>query len=482
MNKIRVRFAPSPTGYLHIGNARTALFNYLFARKTGGTFILRIEDTDRERSKKEYEEEIIGDLGWLGLEWDEGPGKSGFFGPYRQSERDDIYDHTISHLIADGRAYKCFCSEEELEKARREQALRGEAPRYDGRCRDIAPLIAKSYEVQGKPHTIRFRVEERIVEVNDLVKGKVTFDSGKIGDFVIRRSDGTAAFYFANMVDDALMRVTHVIRGDDHLSNTPRQVLLFEAMGFKVPEFAHLPLILGPDRTPLSKRHGDVSLKSFREKGYLKEGLINYLAHLGISYGEGKEILSMDELTEGFSLERVAGSPAVFDIEKLNWISAHYIRSCEAGRLGDLLTPHLEMAGLNLEGRSKGWIRDAVDAVKGEASTLSELAEHLRMFTGEVRLDDEAQDVLSELGAIEVIRAFREEFGKESDITSEIYKAASERVRQRCNVKGKALFMPLRCALTGRTKGPEMEKVLMLLGKEGIIKRLERTINCSDCQ
>ncbi len=477
MSKVRVRFAPSPTGYLHIGNARTALFNYLFAKKTGGTFILRIEDTDRERSKKEFEDEIINDLCWLGLDWEEGPDKGGLFTPYRQSDRQDIYDHMISQLMADGKAYRCFCTEDELEKVRLQQIANHEPPRYNGKCREMIPLISRSYEVQGKPHTIRFRVEAGVVEVEDLVKGMVTFDCDKIGDFVIRRSDGTAAFNFANIVDDSLMRVTHVIRGDDHLSNTPRQILISEALRFIPPQFAHLPLILGADRSPLSKRHGDVSLKSFREKGYLSEAVINYLAHLGISYGEGRDILSMEGLIEGFSLEKVSSSPAVFDTERLNWVNAHYIRMCEAKKLRGLLLLHLVKRGVTLAGRSDEWIDDAIDAVKGEASTLPELVEHLRVFIVEVKPDAEAQAVLKEPGAVEVIKAFMEEFQKESALTPERYKAASERIKSGCNVKGKALFMPLRCALTGRTKGPEMEKILMLLGKEEVLKRLQLGVN-----
>ncbi|MDO8446487.1 MAG: glutamate--tRNA ligase [Deltaproteobacteria bacterium] len=477
MGKVRVRFAPSPTGYLHIGNARTALFNYLFAKKSGGAFILRIEDTDRERSKKEFEDEIINDLRWLGLDWNEGPDKGGIFTPYRQSERQDIYDHMISQLLGDGKAYKCFCTEDELERIRLQQIANGEPPRYNGKCRDLAPLFARSYEVQGKPHTIRFRVEAGIVEVEDLVKGMVSFDCDKIGDFVIRRSDGTAAFNFANIVDDSLMRVTHVIRGDDHLSNTPRQILISEALRFIPPEFGHLPLILGTDRAPLSKRHGDVSLKSFRERGYLKEALVNYLAHLGLSYGEGRDLLSMDELIDGFSLDRVASSPAVFDIDKLNWINSHYIRNCEPRKLRGLLLLHLVKAGVNLAGKGEDWIEDAVDVVKGEASTLAGLAEHIKMFIEEVQPDSEAHAVLKETGTTEVIKAFKEEFEKESSITPGSYKAVSERVKARLAVKGKALFMPLRAALTGRTKGPEMEKVLMLLGKEEIIKRLQKAVS-----
>lgn len=476
MVKTRVRFAPSPTGHLHIGNARTAQFNYLFAKKTGGTFILRIEDTDRERSKKEFEDEIVNDLRWLGLDWEEGPDKGGLFTPYRQSERQDIYDHMVSQLMADGKAYRCFCTEDELEEVRLQQVANHEPPRYNGKCRDMVPLISRSYEIQGKPHTIRFRVEAKIVEVEDLIKGMVTFDCDRIGDFVIRRSDGTAAFNFANVVDDSLMRVTHVIRGDDHLSNTPRQILISEALRFIPPQFAHLPLILGADRAPLSKRHGDVSLKSFREKGYLSEALMNYLAHLGLSYGEGKDILSMEELIEGFSLERVSSSPAVFDTERLNWVNAHYIRHCEAKKLRGLLLLHFVKAGVNLAGKSDEWIDDAVYTVKGEASTLPGLVEHLKIFVDEVKPDTEAQAVLQAPESGAVIMAFIEEFEKEGSITAEAYKGASEKIKTRLGVKGKALFMPLRAALTGRTKGPEMERVLKLLGREEILKRLDKGV------
>ncbi|MBM2838769.1 MAG: glnS, partial [Deltaproteobacteria bacterium] len=388
-----------------------------------------------------------------------GPNKGGLFTPYRQSERQDIYDHMISQLMADGKAYRCFCTEYELEKVHLQQVANHEPPRYNGKCRNMVPLISRSYEVQGKPHTIRFRVEAGVVEVEDLVKGMVTFDCDKIGDFVIRRSDGTAAFNFANIVDDSLMRVTHVIRGDDHLSNTPRQILISEALRFIPPQFAHLPLILGA---------------SFRDRGYLSEAVINYLAHLGISYGEGKDILSMDDLIEGFSLERVSNSPAVFDMDRLNWINSHYIRNYESKKLRGLLLLHLVKAGVNLSRKSEEWMDAAIDAVKGEASTLPDLVGHLKIFVDEVQHDTEAKAVLQipESGA--VIKAFMEEFEKEASITPEAYRAASEKVKTTLDVKGKALFMPLRAALTGRTKGPEMEKILMLLGKEEILKRLDK--------
>lgn len=475
MPTIRVRFAPSPTGYLHIGNARTALFNYLFAKKNSGAFILRIEDTDRERSKKEFEDEIVEDLRWLGLEWDEGPDKGGLFTPYRQSERQDLYDHMISQLLGDGKAYKCFCTEEELEKMRLEQISRSEPPRYNGKCKGLDPVAIRLLGAKDIPHTIRFRVEGRQVEINDLVKGKVVFDADKIGDFVVRRSDGTSAFNFANIVDDALMRITHVIRGDDHLSNTPRQILLSDALGFKPPEFAHLPLILGLDRTPLSKRHGDVSLKWFREKGYLKEGLINYLAQLGLSYGEGKDILLMPELIEGFSLEGVAASPAVFGTERLNWINAHYIRTCDNKEMRVLISPHVEKYKA-LSEKGSEWLELAIDTLKGESSTLLELILNMNPFVEEVVPDKDAREAIHAPGASDVLKAFREEFEKAEIITPEAYKAASERIKSRLSVKGKALFMPLRAVLTGKTKGPEIERILVLLGREEIIERLDKAL------
>ncbi len=326
MPKVRVRFAPSPTGYVHVGNARTALFNWLFARRHGGAFVLRIEDTDVERSEERYEQQLLDDLKWLGLDWDEGPDKGGPFGPYRQSERTAFYEKHSTQLIDQGHAYFCFCSPEQLE-AERQQALKaGLQPKYSGRCRARPREEAKCKVEEGEPAAVRLKITGETFVWNDLVHGLVSFASDVIGDFILVRSDGHPAYNYAVVVDDHLMRITHVIRGDDHISNTPRQLAVYQAFGWEPPAFAHLSTILGPDRTRLSKRHGATSVQNFREQGILPEALRNYLLLLGWSAQDGKtEILSTQDMIAQFSLDRINKSPAVFDSDKLDWMNRLYL-------------------------------------------------------------------------------------------------------------------------------------------------------------
>ncbi len=339
---MRVRFAPSPTGHLHVGNARTALFNWLLARHAGGTFILRIEDTDVERSTRESELAIMDDLRWMGLTWDEGVEVGGPLGPYRQSERLQIYaDHT-QQLLATEKAYYCFCSAEKLEAERQAMLKQGLPPKYAGTCRAIASEDAASRVADGEKAVVRLRVPAgREVVFDDVVRGKVAFHTDVIGDPVLVRSDGMPAYNFAVVIDDALMHVTHVVRGEDHISNTPRQVLLYEAFGWQPPTFAHLSLVMGPDHSPLSKRHGATSVAEFRAKGYLPEALVNYLALIGWSPGEGEELLRLDELARRFDLSKVAHSAGVFDEDKLAWVNRHYLKSATPERLVTLSMPLL---------------------------------------------------------------------------------------------------------------------------------------------
>jgi glutamyl-tRNA synthetase/nondiscriminating glutamyl-tRNA synthetase len=326
MSKVRVRFAPSPTGYVHVGNARTALFNWLFARHHGGVFALRIEDTDVERSKEEYEKQLLEDLRWFGLDWDEGPDKGGPYGPYRQSERRALYAEYAAKLLAQGHAYYCFCSAEQLEAERQEELRAGRQPRYSGRCRKLAPEEAARRKTAGEPAALRLKILESSFGWNDLVHGPTSFSSEVIGDPILVRSEGLPAYNYAVVIDDHWMEITHVIRGDDHISNTPRQLALYRALGWEPPAFAHLSTILGADRTRLSKRHGATSMESFREMGILPEALRNYLALLGWSPADGKtEILSPEELVRQFSLDHITKSPAVFDTKKLDWLNAVYV-------------------------------------------------------------------------------------------------------------------------------------------------------------
>ena len=342
---LRVRFAPSPTGELHVGNARTAFFNWLFARHSGGAFILRIEDTDQERTTKHFEKNLLDDLRWLGIDWDEGPGKEGPFGPYHQMERLHIYNAHLERLLAEGRAYPCYCSEEELEAERADLIAKRMMPRYMGKCRHLTPEERKKLEGQGRAPAYRFAVEKGPIEFNDMIRGAMKFAGSAIGDLIIVRSNGLPAYNFAAVIDDHLMEITHVIRGEDHLSNTAAQVLIYKALGFPLPVFAHHSLILGKDRTKLSKRHGSVSVGEFRKRGILPEVLLNYLSLMGNSFGAGKEICSLDEIISIFSLEKTGKGGAIFDEDKLRWINGTYIRNCPLKKLVELSKPFLKETG-----------------------------------------------------------------------------------------------------------------------------------------
>ena len=460
---MRLRFAPSPTGQLHVGNARTALFNWLLARGQGGTFILRIEDTDFERSTRESERSVIEDLHWLGLEWSEGIDVGGEHGPYRQSERLHIYRAHAVELMSTGHAYHCFCSAEMLEADRTAALAAGQPPKYVGRCRQIPRAEARRRIEDGKAAVIRFRVpEHRDVSFDDLVRGTVTINTDVIGDPVIVRSDGVPAYNYAVVIDDALMEITHVIRGEDHISNTPRQILIFEAFGWRPPAFAHVSLVMGPDHSPLSKRHGATSVAEFRARGYLPEALTNYLALLGWSPGEDEELVPMDELAPRFRLQDVGHSAGVFDIDKLAWVNRHYLKTADAGRLVRLSIPYL---------RQREWISEATssDVAFLESIIPAAAASVDRLEQVPVRLgflfDYSATRALAEprvraeaLASRDVITALAEEL-RQSDrlLDREAFRAAASRIRGRTGQKGKALFHPMRLALTGEPEGLELD-------------------------
>lgn len=451
---IRTRFAPSPTGYLHIGNARTALFSWLFARHHNGKFVLRIEDTDTARSTKAFEQSILEDLRWLSIDWNEGP--------YRQSERFGIYKECADKLLAQGKAYYCYCTHERLEEVRKKQAKAGLPPRYDGRCR----TLAKDERPNDVKPVVRFLVPERHVIFEDRVHKKLSFDSRGFGDFIIIGSDGVATYNFAVVIDDALMNITHVIRGDDHLSNTPRQILLFDALGFPIPAFAHTPLILGYDRTPLSKRHGAASVKELREAGFLPEAIINHLCHLGFS--PGKEFLTQSEAIEIFSLEKLSKSPAIFDIEKLKMFNRRYIENTDTEKLVSLAQPYL--TGAMREQPLCG----ALEAAKGEAVTLKDIPDILLPFFEEPCLDEEAKKILNEPYSQAVLKSLSEEIEKAEGLNANTYKEIIAQVKQKTGETGKRLFIPIRAALTGRLHGIELEKVFALLGKKKILERAKK--------
>jgi len=462
---MRLRFAPSPTGLLHVGNARTALFNWLMARGSGGTFVLRIEDTDRERSTSRSEAGILEDLRWLGLDWDEGPDVGGPHGPYRQSERLDLYRSFAGELLDAGRAYYCFCPPEKLEAERALALANNRPPRYSGACRSIDPEMARARVRGGEPAVVRFHVSgEREVAFHDLVRGEVRFASTVIGDPVLLRSDGTPAYNFAVVIDDALMKITHVVRGEDHISNTPRQLLLYEALGFEPPSFAHLALVLGPDHAPLSKRHGATSVSEFRARGYLPEALVNYLALIGWSPGEETELLPVGELARRFSIAEVGHSAGVFDPGKLGWANRHYLRQADPARIARLAVPYLRGAGQVRSPDPVGlqYLASIVPLASGAVDRIDELPARLGFLFGydprAALARSEVQEVLAHPGAREVIDALASELAAASRLDRERFQSVMAAVRQRTGQKREGLFHPARVALTGEASGPELKE------------------------
>jgi glutamyl-tRNA synthetase len=461
---MRVRFAPSPTGRLHVGNARTALFNWLLARGQGGTFILRIEDTDVERSTRESEQAILSDLRWLGLDWDEGPDVDGKHGPYRQSERLHLYQSYATELLNGDAAYQCFCSTAQLEAERAEALATGRPARYAGTCRRVSKDDAMRRIAAGERAAIRFRVPEgRDVVFTDAVRGEVRFQTDVIGDPVIVRADGMPAYNFAVVVDDALMEVTHVIRGEDHISNTPRQVLLYEALGFSPPVFAHLSMVMGPDHAPLSKRHGATSVGEFRAKGYLPEALVNYLALIGWSPGGNDELLPIDELARRFSLDDVGHSAGVFDEEKLAWANRHYLKQADPMRIAQLSIPFFEEVGVPMRPDARGleFLASAMGMAMASVDRLGQVPTRLAfLFDYDAAATLATPQILAEMradGARAVVEALADELASAPRLDKEKFREAANRVKARTGQKGRALFHPIRVALTGRAEGPELD-------------------------
>lgn len=458
-NEVRTRFAPSPTGYLHIGGARTALFNWLFAKHHGGKFILRIEDTDRERSKQEYLRDILDSLSWLGLRWDEGP--------YFQSERMDLYRQWAFKLLEEGKAYRCYCTPEELEQMRKKALEEGKKPKYDGRCR-----YRKDHP--EKPFAIRFKVPlDGTTVVEDLLRGKVSFKNEELDDLIILRSDGTPTYNFCVVIDDALMGITHVIRGDDHLNNTPKQVLLYRALGLDPPKFAHVPLILGTDRTRLSKRHGATAVSAYREMGFLPEAMVNYLARLGWSYGD-QEVFSLEELIEKFSLENVSRSPAVFDVDKLLWLNSHYIKALPAEEIARRLILHLEKRGLEVEFDSK--LIEAVKSLQPRSKTLEEMAEQaLIYYLPPFSYEEEATRKYFTGKGKAFLQAFKDSL-KEIPFSPQELEKVFRSLADSIGIKTRDAAQAVRLSLTGKTVSPGLFEVMMVIGKEECIRRMERAI------
>jgi len=477
---VRVRFAPSPTGYLHIGNARTALFNWLFARHSSGSFILRIEDTDLDRHVAQAESLILEDLGWLGLDWDEGPDKAGPHSPYRQSERSDLYHEWAQKLLKEGKAFYCYCTPEELEASRQERLAQGLTPRYSGRCTQLTRDQQRNFENQGRIPAVRFRAPSIPLVIRDLIRGEVSFDEKSIGDFIIIRSNGRAAYNFAVVIDDALMEITHVLRGDDHLSNTPKQILIYEALGLSAPQFGHLPMILGSDRTRLSKRHGATSVVSYREQGYLPEALSNYLALLGWSSPDEKEIMSRDELIQSFTIDRVSRSAAVFDQTKLNWLNGCYQREADLSRITRLGLPYLEKRGYPDLEKVRGdmsRMESIVGSVRRNMSYLAQIPELTAFyFEEEVSIDEDARVWLDAPDSLPVIKSLEEILSCSSEQELSDSLKLIKAVQKRSGQKGKKLYMPIRAALTGKTGGPELTEVVSILGRDRCLQRVRRIL------
>ncbi|MDH3974394.1 MAG: glutamate--tRNA ligase [Deltaproteobacteria bacterium] len=459
MSEVKTRFAPSPTGYLHIGGVRTALFNWLFARHHGGKFVLRIEDTDLERSTRESVEAILDGMQWLGLDWDEGP--------YYQSERGEIYREYIDKLLEEGKAYRCYCSQETL-KAKRDAAMKaGKKPKYDGTCRELKETPT------GKNFTIRFRApREGTTLVDDMIKGKVFFENSELDDLIIARSDGSPTYNFVVVIDDASMGISHIIRGDDHLNNTPRQILLYNALGHKPPRFGHVPLILGEDKKRLSKRHGATSVMAYKEMGYLPHALVNYLARLGWSHGD-QEIFSIDELVSYFNTRQIGKSAGIFNAEKLLWLNAHYIRDRSIHDLADMTRPVLEASKINLAGGPE--LTRVMGLLQDRARTITELAHMARVYyADEVEMDEKAAAKFLTKESAAILNEVAREIEDMETFSLEEIESLFKTFIDKKGLKMKNVGPPVRVALTGVTSSPGIFEIIELLGQEKAAKRIKK--------
>lgn len=477
MTQVRVRFAPSPTGFLHIGGVRTALFNWLFARQQKGVFILRIEDTDQSRSTDESIQAIIGGMKWVGLDWDEGP--------YRQTERMDLYRSHAMQLLEKGRAYWCVCKAEELDARRKEAEARGLSPKYDGRCRD------RGLTNQAGDAALRFKAsQEGETVIDDLIKGKIVFDNNVQDDLIILRSNGYPTYNFSVVVDDALMNITHVVRGDDHLTNTPRQVPIFQALGFPVPQFGHLPMILGSDKARLSKRHGATSIMAYKDMGYLPDAMVNYLVRLGWSHGD-QELFTRQELIEKFSWKNVQTSAAVFNPEKLLWVNEQYIKHSDPKQVAMLLWPHLKQAGLEntveyekerlasalQQGEPTEWLVNLVVMVRERTKTLHETVHWVRPYFGQtVTFEDEAAKKFLTPAIAPILGKLLTRFEAFPAFSKQQWEVAFKQLVQEEGVKMGQLAQPARVALTGRTASPGLFDVMEVLGRDRTLFRLRQGI------
>lgn len=503
-NPVRVRFAPSPTGYLHVGGARTLLFNWLLAKKLGGTFVLRIENTDQKRSTPESEKMIEEDIRALGIAWDEGPGSEGPYGPYRQSDRMSLYAKHVQQLLDEGKAYYCFCSDE-LITQKRELALKmGKMPIYDGTCAKVTREKATERLKSGEKAGIRFRAPQKNFVLKDLIRGEIEFKVGTIGDFMITRTPtseeearaeeqglahgiGMPVYNFCCVIDDHLMEMSHIVRGEDHLSNTARQLMLYDAFGWKLPEFVHTSMVLGSDRQKLSKRMGDVSVHEYIKKGYLPEALINFLVLLGwwpsadLKPASGHpEIISVEELITHFEVDGFQKSPAVFDVTKLQWMNGFYIRNYPVEDIAARARPFFEGASDDIKQKisekSDEWFRSLIETIRTEVNLLSELPDAAALFFEEgIDLADDAREILGSDQAKTVVDKLEEAIrSRDGDLQADDVGAIQKEVQKATGAKGKSLFMPIRAATTGKTHGPELKLILPLLGRQAVLERISQ--------
>jgi len=474
-NPVKVRFAPSPTGHLHIGGARTALYNWLFARNKSGSFVLRIEDTDRARSTKKSIDAILTSMKWLGLNWDEGP--------YHQMDRLDLYCKGSEELIKKEKAYYCYCLPEEL-AARRENALKqNQDPGYDRRCINLSDSEIDDYKKEGRKPSLRFRMPDAgKTVVLDMIRGEIVFENSLLDDFILVRSDGIPTYNFAAVVDDGEMGITHVIRGEDHLSNTPKQILLYKELGFSVPKFAHLPMILGKDKAPLSKRHGDTAVEEFKANGYLPEALINYLALLGWSFDDATTLFSVDELIDKFSLQKVSKSAAVFDMEKLDWMNGHYIRQVPVAELTKLCIPFMQKAGFledkqDIDSDELDRLVKMVSMRQERMKTLADVTDGLEIFFGkELQYDKAAVDkVLRKEGILNILEKVHGVIKNTGDWSHSAIEDNLRKLQQDLDLKPRVIFQVIRVATTGTMVSPPLFETLELLGKDVVLERIEKT-------
>ena len=481
LNDVRVRIAPSPSGNLHIGTARTALFNYLFAKKNNGKYILRIEDTDLDRSSQAYIDNIYDSLKALGLNWDEGPDVGGPYGPYQQSERFDIYPKYAQKLVEEGYAYECFCTQEELD-AEKEESIKNKRPhKYSGKCRHLTEEQKEKLRAEGRKPSIRFHVPEGETSYDDMVKGHLHFDNSLIGDFVIMKSNGTPTYNFAVVIDDMEMKISHIIRGEDHISNTAKQIMIYNALGAEIPKFGHLGMILAPDRSKLSKRHGATAVSEFVEKGYLTEALVNFVALLGWSPSDGHEIKTLDEIAADFRINEVSSSNSIFEYDKLNWMNGQYIKKMDLAKLTQLVKPYLSCYDLSEYNEKQ--LERIVEVTREPITVLSELTNDTKYFFGkDVEIEPEVQEkVLNGEVAKKVLPYVIEnelekwDFEDEEKLHEQLADLRTY-FKEQHGIKPKETMWAIRAAVTGRTHGADMVATLVLLGKDRVVYRIKKAV------